>query len=134
MKPFVLSLAVLLLCAAPAVGQLPPADRVAEYLQNISVTLKSNSAQGSGTLIIVPIEGKPTTFCWTAAHVIDGQRKVKEIIAPDGTTKKVVTFDDPQIVQELIEDGRRVGELKMDARVDWRTPAPMPSPPDLLGG
>jgi len=109
---------ILALVAGPAAAQLPTApDKVAEYLQTVSVTLKSSTAQGSGTLIVVPIDGKPVTFCWTAAHVVNSLRQVKEIVAPDGSTKKVVTFADAQVVQELIEDGRRVGEVKMDARI-----------------
>lgn len=119
MVKLVLCVVLSLCCAAPALGQqqLPPADKVAEYLQSISVTLKSGTAQGSGTLVVVKVDGQDMNFVWTAAHVIDGQRTVKEIVTPDGQTRKIVTFADPQIVQELIEDGRRVGETKVDTKV-----------------
>ena len=63
---------------------------------------------------------KPLTvkvnFVWTAAHVIDGLRSVRTVIK-DGRPTKVVEFKDAQIVQELVEDGRRVGEMKMEAKV-----------------
>ena len=35
----------------------------------------------------------------------------------NGNPKKIVEFKDVQIVQELVENGRRVGEVKMDAQV-----------------
>ena len=56
------------------------------------------------------------TFVWTCAHVVDNLRSVRSVII-DGTSKKIVEFDDVQIIKELVEDGRRVGEIKMDAEV-----------------
>ena len=38
-------------------------------------------------------------------------------ITKNGQTKKVVEFKDAQIVQELVENGRKVGEVKMDCKV-----------------
>jgi len=98
------------------------ADRkVAEHLQDISVTIKSESgytkSEGSGVLIIRNIEGQKITFVWTAAHVVDNLRTVREVIDEDGRPRKVVEFKDAQIVKELVEAGRRVGEIKMDAAV-----------------
>jgi len=94
---------------------------VSEHLQNISVTIKSkggySSSEGSGVLIVREIKGEKVTFVWTAAHVIDNLRSVREVINEDGQPRKVVEFKDPQIVKELVEDGRRVGEIKMDAVV-----------------
>ena len=99
---------------------------VSELLQDISVTVKSGSGEGSGIIITrtIPVAlnptGKPLTvkvnFIWTAAHVIDNLRSVRTVIK-DGRTIKIVEFKDAQIVQELVEDGRRDGEVKMEAKV-----------------
>ena len=100
-----------------AFAALPQKDDVAAYLQEISVTIKAGSAQGSGTLLVVHVDGKPVTFCWTAAHVVASLRSQKEVVTADGQTRKAITFSDPEIVQEEIEDGSRVGERKMLAKV-----------------
>lgn len=95
--------------------------KVAEHLQNISVTIKSkngySSSEGSGVLIVRKIGDQEVTFVWTAAHVIDNLRVVREVITETGQPRKVVEFKDAQIVRELVESGRRVGEIKMDAQV-----------------
>jgi len=94
---------------------------VSDHLQGISVTIKSEGrysrSEGSGVLVVREIEGKKVTFVWTAAHVIDNLRSVREIVDESGNTRKVVEFKDPEIVKELVEDGRRVGEIKMAAKV-----------------
>ena len=97
---------------------------ISQLLQDISVTVKSGGGEGSGVIITRTITidptGKPLTakvnFIWTAAHVIDNLRSVRTVIK-DGRTIKIVEFRDAQIVQELVEDGRRVGEVKMEAKV-----------------
>ena len=93
---------------------------VADYLQNISVTIRAENdyqkSEGSGVLITRDVEGKKITFVWTAAHVIDSLREVRTVIV-DGSTKKMVEFGDVQIIKELVEEGRRVGEIKMAATV-----------------
>lgn len=94
---------------------------VAEYLQGISVTIKSesrfNRSEGSGVLITRKISGEDVTFVWTCAHVIDNLRNVRSVVNEKGSSVKVVEFSDAQIVKELVEAGRRVGEIKMDAQV-----------------
>jgi len=103
----------------PAVPSAAP--KVAEHLQDISVTIKSESrfsrSEGSGVLIIRKIDGEDVTFVWTAAHVVDNLRTVREAIDSTGNSRKVVEFKDAKVVKELVERGRRVGEIKMDARV-----------------
>jgi len=99
---------------------------VSQLLQDISVTVKSGDGEGSGVIITrtLPVASNPTgkpltvkvNFIWTAAHVIDNLRSVRTVIK-DGRTIKIVEFRDAQIVQELVEDGRRVGEVKMEAKV-----------------
>ena len=95
--------------------------QVAEYLQDISVTVRSvakyGASEGSGALINRVIEDENVTFVWTCAHVVDNLRKVRTIVDEHGVPKKLVEFSDVQIVKELVEDGRRVGEIKMDAQV-----------------
>lgn len=93
---------------------------VAEYLQNISVTIRAegrySKSEGSGALITREIDGEKVTFVWTCGHVIDELRNVRTVIK-GGVPTKVVEFPDIQIIKELVEDGRRVGEIKMDATV-----------------
>lgn len=89
-----------------------------DYLQDISVTISSGSAQGSGTLYTRKIGDDNITFVWTAAHVLSNLRKTREIIdVKTGTTRKVVEFEDAQIIREFTDKGRRIGETKFDAKV-----------------
>lgn len=99
---------VLLLILAPFVQ----AQDVVQNLQDTSVTIKSATGQGSGTLY----SRDGVTYVWTAGHVIDGLRRTRQVIV-SGSPKTVVEFDDAQIVQEFQEDGRRIGEVKMEAQV-----------------
>lgn len=93
---------------------------VADHLQDVSVTIKAksrhSSSEGSGAMIIREIDGKKVTFVWTAAHVVDNLRKVRSVIEK-GSPRKIVEFEDASIVKELVERGRRVGEMKMDAKI-----------------
>ena len=96
-------------------------EELYKKLQEISVTVKSGFSEGSGVIITreVKTEGNKTekiNFVWTAGHVIDNLRSVRSVIE-NGQPKKIVEFKDAQIVKELVENGRRVGELKMDAKV-----------------
>lgn len=93
---------------------------IAKHLQDISVTIKAegehSKSEGSGVLITREVDGERVTFVWTCAHAVSNLRDVRTVIS-EGTSKKVVEFDDVQIIKELVEDGRRVGEIKMDAVV-----------------
>ena len=102
-------------------------DKLAQHLQDISVTVKSpglyGESQGSGVIVTRQLktsqDGNETeivNFVWTAAHVIDNLRTVRTVIE-NGQQKKIIEFKDAQIVQELVENGRKVGEVKMDAKV-----------------
>jgi hypothetical protein len=94
---------------------------VAQHLQDVSVTIRSGDgwggSEGSGVIKTRVVDGKTINFVWTAAHVVDNLRRVEEVITPDGTKRTIVSFDDCSLVKELVEDGRRVGEMKMDAVV-----------------
>lgn len=77
-------------------------------LQETNVTLRTNRGQGSGT--VFTRDGH--TFVWTAAHVVDAQRRSSKI-----DDKTIVEFDDVNVIQEIIENGRRVGEINVFAEV-----------------
>lgn len=107
------SLVVVLCLVTVGYGQSVP-----ENLQKISVTIKSQNSEGSGVIVTREVEGKKVNFVWTAGHVVDNLRHIRDIVdSSTGQTKKSVVFDDAAIVKELNENGRRVGELKMDARI-----------------
>jgi hypothetical protein len=121
-----LNLAVCVVAVAlsmPAMAQCgptpPTAGDIVQNLQDISVTIRAGNAQGSGTLFTRQLEsGDTITFVWTAAHVVDHLRKTRSVIDPEtGTARMVVEFQDAEVVREFIEDGRRIGEMKFDARV-----------------
>lgn len=114
-RSFVLMMAaVVVLASAASVF----ADASVERLSDISVTIKTDRGQGSGTLFVRKHGDDQVAYVWTAAHVIEGLRKVRPVIdTKTGTNKFVVEFKDAEIVQELNQDGRRIGEIKMDAEV-----------------
>jgi hypothetical protein len=100
----------------PGVIATATAD-VPSHLQDISVTIKAGNAQGSGTLVTRKVGEDTVSFVWTAGHVVSDLRTVRRIVTGTGDTKVVVQFREPQIVQEFKQDGRRVGETKLDATV-----------------
>jgi S1-C subfamily serine protease len=121
MKKLLVSTVCLLLTTIITLGLSPKETReVADYLQDISVTIRSegeySKSEGSGILITRNISGEKVTFVWTCAHVVDNLRSVRTVIER-GTPLKIVEFDDVRIIKELVEGGRRVGEINMDARV-----------------
>lgn len=97
------------------------AEDVSAYLQNISVTVKAGSGSGSGVVFTREIKDgektKNVNFVWTAAHVLEGIRNVRTFIDTEGHVKKTVEFQDAEIRKKIIESGRTVGQLEMDAKV-----------------
>jgi S1-C subfamily serine protease len=120
MKKYLLSLVILLAACTSSFGQATkpveqklPKD-VPVYLQDVSVTIHAAGAQGSGVIVT----RKDVNYVWTAGHVVDGLRKSRLIIDPkSGATKTLIEFDDARVVKELVENGRRVGEVSMEAEV-----------------
>ena len=111
-----------LLAAAAALSLLAAnvavAQGIVDQLQGISVTVNAQGAQGSGTLVTRKVEDRAVTFVWTAGHVVDGLRQTREFIDPKtGSKKTAIEFADAAIIQEFRQDGRRVGEVKIDAKV-----------------
>ena len=91
-----------------------PKETVADFLQKISVTISTGQATGSGTAF--SRDGQ--TFIWTAGHVVDDLRHTREVVdSRTGGKRTVIEFDNPKIVQRLIEGGKTVGRLEMDAEV-----------------
>jgi hypothetical protein len=93
----------------------------AEHLQDISVTIRSESGfsagEGSGVIFTrKDSKGNLVNFVWTAAHVVDNLRSERKILVR-GTSKTLVEFKDPVIIKEIRQDGRTVGRLQMDAEV-----------------
>ena len=94
---------------------------VSQYLQDISVTIKTDRGSGSGVIFSRKISSddgdKNVNFVWTAAHVLEGIRSIRSILDIEGKTLKKPVFKDVKIVKKLIENGITVGELSMDAVV-----------------
>lgn len=87
---------------------LPP------YLQEISVTIRTDRAEGSGTLVV---RGQDS-YVFTAGHVVDDLREVREVIDPvKGSKKIVIEFRNAKVINILREDGEAVGRVEMDATV-----------------
>jgi len=96
-------------------------NKVAEYLQDVSVTIVSEGqfSKGEGSGVIFSREnkdGKTVNFVWTAAHVIDNLRQERKVIV-NGSPKTLVEFKDAKIVKVIRQNGRSVGRLEMDAEV-----------------
>jgi hypothetical protein len=94
---------------------------VAEHLQNVSVTIRSEGAfsagEGSGVIFCrKDSNGNLVNFIWTAAHVIDNLRSERKVLV-SGSPKTLVEFKDPVVIKEIRQDGRTVGRLQMDAEV-----------------
>lgn len=103
-------------------------EKLVKQLQAVSVTVKAGSGrwagEGSGVIVTRTLKDKNgkdhnVNFVWTAGHVIDNLRTVREVIDPKtGTTRKIIEFKPPQIVQELRDEtGRRIGEVKLETKV-----------------
>lgn len=115
----------LLVKSTAEVAQAAPtgAQKIINQLQDISVTIKANSgglfggsSQGSGVLFTRKDGVDTTTYVWTAAHVVDGLKSHRAVLI-NGSPKIVTEFKDAQVVMEFQEDGRRIGETTVDARV-----------------
>jgi len=97
------------------------AEDVSSYLQSISVTVTAKAGSGSGVVFTRDIKDgdkvKKVNFVWTAAHVLEGLRSIRTFIDAEGHVKKVIEFQDAEIKKKIIEGGRTVGQLALDARV-----------------
>ncbi len=121
------SLLLLVTLASPSLADAPQGDpqTIIKHLQNISVTIKStsggglfgaSSSQGSGVVFTRKDGADTTSYIWTAGHVIDNLKSQRTVVI-NGSPKIVTEFKDAQVVAEFQEDGRKVGETTVDARV-----------------
>ncbi len=110
---------LLALCVSSVYGQ------DGQLLQDVSVTVSAKGSQGSGIVVTRDLKLKKddketvkVNFIWTAAHVVDGLRTVKTVVDPaTGTEKKVIQYSDAEVVKEFTENGRKVGETRLLAKV-----------------
>ena len=128
MKRTVTTIAVFMLMGLVLVA-IAAGDDLAQHLQDVSVTIKApgrgGESQGSGVIVTREMrvkegekEVRKINFVLTAAHVVDGLRSTRRLIDPKtGTRREKIDFKPAYVVQELTEDGRRVGELQMEAKV-----------------
>lgn len=120
MKKIILFATIILSVFTASIAQTEE-NNVSSYLQDISVTIKTERGSGSGVIFSREIKSdngkKNVNFVWTAAHVLEGIRSVRSILDIEGKTLKKPEFKDVQVVKKLIEDGTTVGELSMDAVV-----------------
>lgn len=102
--------------ASPITAQEPAASpNIPQYLEDIGVTINAAGSEGSGVLKRTK-DG--TTWVWTAAHVLENLRKTRQVVDPEsGATRTVVEFDDAKVIKPLIENGRPVGRIEVDAQV-----------------
>lgn len=98
-------------------SEIKTTSEVTKKLQESTVTVVcegkyGQNSSGTGVLFTREIEGKKETFIWTAAHVIANLKTSKKI-----NDKTIYFFKDPHIAQEIYQDGKKVGEYKLDAKV-----------------
>lgn len=116
-----LSSVILFLTASISLAE----QNISVHLQNVSVTVRAKRGTGSGVLVTRELKinassekKERVTFVWTAAHVVDALRSVRTVIDPkSGTDRKVVEFSDAELVKELHDGGRKVGETSLLAKV-----------------
>lgn len=95
-------------------AKLPAKDDVPQYLQDISVTIKAGNSSGSG--VVTNINGD--VFVLTCGHVVKHLRTARSVEdSESGRAKTVVDWEDAEVVKELVEDGRLVGQTRMQAFV-----------------
>ena len=116
-----LLLSLLICCCCLNGIHIGEANEVGPKLQKLSVNVYCSKTygggvQGSGTIFLSEVDGKMAAFVLTAHHVVSDLRNVKSVII-GGETKKVVRYKDAQIIQEQVENGRAIGEIKYDAKI-----------------
>lgn len=104
-----LVLAILITIVSTGYGM---AQGIPQQLQDVGVTIRAESSEGSGVIVTRISEGQTLNFVLTAAHVVDGLRTTHTV-----GNKTVVVFKDAQVVKQLVENGRKVGEMSLDAEV-----------------
>jgi S1-C subfamily serine protease len=115
-KTIVTSALVLVIALAAFLPAQEAANNaIPKRLQEVSVTIRTDRAEGSG---VVAVTKDKTCWVLTAAHVVDDLRTVREITDPKtGAKRSLIEFRDATVIEHLVEDGRTVGRLELDAEV-----------------
>lgn len=115
-KIFALIVAAALMVFSPSKSRAE--ESIPAYLQDVSVTIRSGQAEGSGVIFTrKDAQGNNVNFVWTAGHVVADLRAEREVVSSDGSKRTIVEFKDARILKELREEGRTVGRLELDAEV-----------------
>jgi len=116
MKKLIMALALTASIAWGATRQ-----EIVDHLQSVAVTIRAESdfsrSEGSGICKLVDMGGKKRCLVVTCAHVVDSLMKKTPGIGKDGKPKVAVTFKDASILRRIVEDGREVGEMKLNAQI-----------------
>lgn len=105
MRSLVLAILISIVCSGYRVN----AQSVVQDIQDVSVGIRAAQAEGSGVVINRTLkDGKQVTVCLTAAHVVSSLEK---------TYNKDVTFEDALLVKQIVDNGRKVGELTLNASI-----------------
>lgn len=98
----------------PHVQVVSSGKAVTDSLREVSVTIMTSHGQGSG--VVKTRNG--ITYVWTAGHVVAGQRRTRMVVdATDGMTKTLVYFEPVMVAQDIIENGRCIGHVLVDAEI-----------------
>lgn len=117
MKNLLITMILLSLTYTPVLAE-EINKKIVDHLQEVSVTVETSRGSGSGVLKVRKMNDHNITLCFTAAHVVDGLRKEREIIdVKSGSKKTKVEFDDAKVVKVLVENGRTVGKVEVFAKV-----------------
>ena len=98
-------LAILLAIAVTQFNLVAAEKPVAEFLQDISVTIRAENGwtagEGSGVIFTRKDEnGNLVNFVWTAAHVVDNLRTERKVIV-NGGPRTLVEFKDAKIIKVI---------------------------------
>lgn len=107
---FVLFSFTFLNAAGPIVELKIDEKDVPQYLEDVSVTIRSTNSEGSGVLRTTK-DGQ--VWVWTCGHVIQSLRNERTT----ADKKTIVEFNDAKVVKIIAEDGRKVAEMNFDAEV-----------------
>ena len=105
MKKIIAALSLFIAGSQSFAGDL--STKVVDHLQTVAVTIKCEG-KGSGSGIVKTRQrGKEyLSFVWTAAHVVEGLRKTREVV--DGKTggkKTIIEFEDVELAAKLLKAG-----------------------------
>lgn len=111
-----------ILATAITINAAEVVKTVAQHLQEISVTIAVSTpmgtAQGSGVLFTrKDANSNNVNFVWTAGHVIAHARTTRDVVDSSGRSKTLVEFPDVQIINNIVEEGRTIGRVILDAEV-----------------